>query len=93
MSSNNLIEAISKLMDGKLCKVFNDYLDTSDACLFLSVSKSHLYKLTHNKQIPYFKTGKKIYFKREDLEDYITKNRVMSRSEIDELVLKHSKAS
>ena len=39
-----------------------------EACVFLKVSKSYLYKLTGSRKIPcYCPTGKKIIFKREEL--------------------------
>jgi len=47
-------------------------LDAEKAKDFLGVSKAHLYRLTHEKKIKYFKPGgKKIYFRKCDLEEYL----------------------
>jgi len=55
----------------------------SEACTFLDYSKSYLYKLTHQRQIPHFKpNGKKLYFKRADLEDWLLRNRVKTDVEL-----------
>jgi len=56
----------------------------SEACVFLDYSKSYLYKLTHSRQIPHYKpNGKKLYFKRVDLEDWLLRNRVKTADEIE----------
>lgn len=49
---------------------------TSEACLFLGVKRSYLYELVRNQKIPYFKSrgGKLTYFKRTDLEEWMTDN-------------------
>jgi len=57
---------------------------TSEACLFLGVKRSYLYELVRNRKIPYFKSrgGKLTYFKRKDLEEWMTDNNVpMSQNE------------
>ena len=57
----------------------------NDACQFLDYSKSYLYKLTHSRQITHFKpNGKKLYFKRSDLEAYLLRNRVRTADEIEQ---------
>ena len=62
-----------------------DILCFREACQFLSLSSSYLYKLTHKQQIPYYKPGgKKIYFKRSELESWLLKNRVKTLEEIEE---------
>ena len=57
----------------------------NDACTFLDYSKSYLYKLTYSRQIPHFKPmGKKLYFKRSDLEAWLLRNRVKTADEIEQ---------
>lgn len=47
-------------------------LNFNEAIEYLSVSKSHLYKMTSTMQIPHYKpNGKRIYFKREELENWL----------------------
>ena len=45
--------------------------DMNQAAEFIRLSKSYLYKLTSARKIPHFKKGKKIYFKQEELEDWM----------------------
>lgn len=45
-----------------------------ETCDLLDVSRRHLQYLRTSGQINYVKNGKKIYFRREDLEDFFDRN-------------------
>lgn len=61
-----------------------EVLDAAEACEFLNIKKSTLYKLTHRRQIPYYRpTGGKIYFWRQDLLDWALSNYVAPKHELD----------
>ncbi len=52
-------------------------LSFNEATVFLKMSKSCLYKITSQKQIPhYVPGGKKIYFKKSDLEKWLLQRRI-----------------
>ncbi|MEY3500310.1 MAG: hypothetical protein RL308_1979 [Bacteroidota bacterium] len=54
-----------------------DVLNLNEACQFLDISPSHLYKLTSTKQIPHFcPQGKKLYFERMALKEWLKRNPV-----------------
>lgn len=56
-----------------------------DVALLTGFSKSHLYKLTCNHQIPHYKpNGKQIYFDRAEVEAWMKQNRVATTQEIDQ---------
>lgn len=56
-----------------------------EASLFLNMSRSFLYKLTYKHEIPYYRpNGKQIYFDRKELEDWMRRNRVATKEEIEE---------
>jgi predicted DNA-binding transcriptional regulator AlpA len=83
----NIIHALEDIILGsKLFKINKDYLDSQDACFFLGISKSTLYKMNLRKELPYFKprNSKKVYYLRTDLVEYITQNKLMSQAEITE---------
>lgn len=48
------------------------FLSVKQAVSFLGISKSTLYKLTSSKQINFYKPKGKIFFKKDDLINYIT---------------------
>lgn len=61
-----------------------EVLNFNEACLYLELSQSHLYKLTSAGNIPYYKpNGKKLYFKRTELENWLLRNRNTTQEEID----------
>jgi len=62
-------------------------LNFNEACTYLDVSSSHLYKLTSSRQIPHFcPQGKKLYFKREELDQWLQRNRQNTAQEVEEIV-------
>ena len=57
---------------------------TFDECVeYTGLSKGYIYKLTHGRLIPHFKpSGKKIYFSREEIDQWLLSNRVMTTEEV-----------
>ena len=54
-------------------------------------SKSYLYKLTSTGKIPCYKPqGKHIFFKRNEIEDWIFQNKKATTLEIDEMANNHT---
>ena len=57
-------------------------LGLAEAAEYLGISKSHLYQKTSKREIIHYKPeGKKIYFRREDLDAYLLRNRRETREE------------
>ena len=60
-----------------------DVLTLEEASMFLGLSRSALYKMTHNNVIPFFRpNGKMIYFEKSELLELIRAHRVASEAEI-----------
>lgn len=88
MDTNNLI--LEKLLQieqkleeqSTLQKVV---LNFNETCKYLELSPSHLYKLTSTRQIPHFcPQGKKLYFNRQELDEWLQRNRLSTQEEIEE---------
>ncbi|RDK87383.1 helix-turn-helix domain-containing protein [Marinirhabdus gelatinilytica] len=63
-----------------------EVLNLNEAAAYLDISASHLYKLTSQKQIPHFcPQGKKLYFNRAELDQWLQRNRQHSEDEIDQM--------
>ncbi len=58
-------------------------LSVKEASAYLKLTISTIHKMTSAHQIPFYKTGKKIYFLIDDLEAYVFKNRISSIDEIE----------
>ena len=51
-------------------------LSVDEAAAFTGLSKNYIYKLIHERKIPFFKPlGGRVFFKQEDLESFIFRNR------------------
>ena len=57
----------------------------AETCLYLDLSRSHLYKLTSTNAIPcYCPQGKKLYFRRAELDVWLTSCRNASINEVEQ---------
>ena len=64
--------------------VLNELLNMQQASEYLNLSKSSIYKLTMKREIPHFKRGK-LYFKRSELQAWMTTNRIETKAEIESM--------
>ena len=56
----------------------------AEACLYLDLSSSHLYKLTSSNTIPcYCPQGKKLYFRRQEIDEWLMRNRQETAEDIE----------
>ncbi len=86
MDSNILekLERIEKLLETQQA-MQKQVLNFNDACIYLELSQSHLYKLTSTGSIPHYKpNGKKLYFNRQELDNWLLRNRSNSIDEIEQ---------
>lgn len=60
-------------------------LNMNDVSFLTGLSKSHIYKLVCNKQIPYYKSegGKMTYFHRQEVSDWLLAHRVSTNAELE----------
>ncbi|MBU1369712.1 MAG: helix-turn-helix domain-containing protein [Bacteroidetes bacterium] len=66
-----------------------EVLSLAEASQLTGISASDLYKRTSNRSIPFFKpSGKLIFFRRTELEAWLTSNRVSTVMEIEEKAMK-----
>lgn len=65
-------------------------LSFEEAARYLNLAESYLYKLTSSQQIPFYKpNGKKLYFKREELDSWMLQNRIQTTGEIQAIANNH----
>jgi excisionase family DNA binding protein len=90
----NSIETLIREITGKekvvvSAPMTNEIFDAEKASDYLSLKKSTLYKLTAQREIPHYKNGKKLYFKRVELDEWITTNRVATKEEINKMATEY----
>ena len=87
--SHPLLNDIARKLDSVLATVdlikkgSQPYLSLEDAAKYLCMSKSTLYKHTSEGEISFYKpNGKLILFSKNDLDNWINKNKVASNDEL-----------
>ncbi len=79
----NTIALITDELTARTIFATKEVLTSDEAARYLGVSMSYLYKLTMRREIPHYKPlGKKCYFNRHELEDWLQTNRVATATEI-----------
>ena len=59
-------------------------LSLQETCVYLSISQSYMYKLTSTRKIPHYSPlGKLIYFKRQELDEWVFSNKRCSKEELE----------
>lgn len=69
-----------------------DTLDVKEACRYLNISDSFIYKLTSTKKLPYSKpNGKKIWFRKSDLDVWKNSRVIQTENDMDKEAKKIAK--
>lgn len=65
----------AEISSEKLINIINKpVLNRVEASIFLGVSIRHIDNLTRRMELPFFKSGSRILFKRSNLDEYIDSN-------------------
>lgn len=79
----NLQKEVEKLKS--LLYAAKEVLNLEEAAVFLGISKSSLYKMTHNQVVPFYKPNNKmVYFEKSELLKWLRQNPVASQTQISE---------
>lgn len=80
------VEAIEQLIVQKfdeLRSLAKPFLTVEELASYLGVKTSYVYKMTHNREIPYYKPGgKMVYFDRKEIDEWVLSQRVATADEI-----------
>jgi excisionase family DNA binding protein len=61
------------------------FMNIEQVASFVGLSKATIYGLTHERSIPHFKTGKRLYFKKSEIVNWITTSKVNTKQELNQL--------
>jgi excisionase family DNA binding protein len=92
-----LKEILEPIIDESLERAMNKYINTmtfepkddsgvfdmKETAAYLKISKATLYGMTSKRILPYYKHGHRIYFRKNELDDWINKGRVKTQEEIE----------
>lgn len=79
------LERIEKLIKQlKPEKIEGDLVfNIKEAAKFTNLSESRIYKYTWERLIPHYKKGKRLYFKKTELAEWLTANKVITKADIE----------
>jgi excisionase family DNA binding protein len=90
---NSIEKAILYLSTNGSLAHINDPMDVKDLSAYLKMSASAIYKFTSQGTIPHYKNGKRLFFKREEINEWIFNNKIKTLEDIDreanEYIRKH----
>jgi excisionase family DNA binding protein len=78
-------EEIEAFLKGLNQKTIPERMTLVEASQYLGISKSGMYKYTHERRIPYHKMGKRVFFYTKDIDEWLKEqsSRIKSRVEIE----------
>jgi excisionase family DNA binding protein len=56
---------------------------------YLSLSRTTIYSMTHRREIPFYKKGKRLYFRQSDIDTWINEGRSKTHDEIEREALNY----
>lgn len=80
---DSLEYSIQRLADGGIPPTTGDLLTVEQAAELLHLSIQTIYGLLHRRELPSLKRGKRVYFKKEDLLQYLEDGRRNAQDAID----------
>lgn len=76
---------VADLIAERITGLQKQFFNADEAAAYLGLSKSTLYKMTMSRRIPFYRpTGKLLYFRREELEQWLLANRCATDEELNE---------
>ncbi len=87
ITKTELVEIIQETLRSakqveKIPEQQNVFLNISEASDFLKMAKQTLYGLTSNRQIPFIKKGKKVYFNKSEVIAWLNEGKMKTEGEI-----------
>ena len=76
-------KAISNLKTENIIVAESKPMNLKEVVAYMGTSTSAIYKLTSTSEIPHYKLGKKLYFKKEEIDEWIYANKVKTRQDIE----------
>ena len=85
-------EESKEAFDFRIYLLQKEVLSLQEACIYLCLSQSYLYKLTSTRRIPHYSPmGKLIYFKRTELDAWLLKNKRESKENLENATVSYMK--
>ncbi|SDX55514.1 DNA binding domain-containing protein, excisionase family [Lutibacter oricola] len=67
-----------------------EVMSLNQLCNHYDLTKSFVYKKTHNREIPHYKKGKRLVFKKDEIDAWLLKNKVKTMADLQREATKYS---
>lgn len=75
---------LAEIIAANIIHTKKEVLTSDEVSKYMGISKSYLYKLTMNGEIPHYKPfGKMCYFNRQEVEQWLQRNRIATDEELE----------
>lgn len=71
-------------------KTPNALMSVDDVAQYTGYTKRYVYRLVQEKQIPHYKRGAKLFFKKEEIDSWLFDNKVPTDDEVERLATAYS---
>ena len=86
------MRSLAEMTAARVSICTKEILTSTEAAQYMGVALSYLYKLTMRREIPHYKpTGKMVFFRRDELEQWLQNNRIMTQDEAKAAALPNAK--
>lgn len=82
-------KAIAKLNTSVPIVGVNHPMDIKELSAYLKISKSAIYKMTSSNDIPHYKSGKRLYFKKSEIDEWVFSNRIKTNDDIEKEAMEY----
>lgn len=82
------LDRLAAAISGNVAICHKEVLTLDEAARYTGMKKSYLYKLTASRTIPHYKpNGKNCFFRRTELEDWLTDNPIATTADLNSRAL------
>jgi excisionase family DNA binding protein len=82
-------KAIAKLNTSVPIVEVNHPMDIKELSAYLKNSRSAIYKMTSSNDIPHYKSGKRLYFKKSEIDEWVFSNRIKTNDDIEKEAMEY----
>ena len=76
------LDELAEMITSNIKCTVKEVLTVPEMARYLGVTHSQIYHMTMNREIPHYKAGKRVFFNRREVEDWLQRNRVATKDEI-----------
>lgn len=77
-----VVRAVSTALGKSQSKASNEFLSIEEATQLVKLTKNTIYGMVSRREIPFYKRGKKLYFKASELSEWLNQKKFATRKQL-----------